>query len=239
MVADPAGPYGASMACSDASRIDTSTCSPSPVCRAAHSASSVAHAACVQAVWLASCPGGISGGWPGRPDRDSSLFSAIWTQSVAAQSRYGPVWPNALIDVTTRPGLTPCSSPGPHPAAASVPGAWSSIRMSAPAASSSSRSRPAGVRQSMVSLRLFALVTAKRSPRPPAAGSACRAGSPPVGSASRTSAPRSASRRPHSWPGPLGQVQHARRRPAAAGGPSGCLRAGSSRRPPSWIQGPA
>ena len=75
------------MVCSDASRMETSTCSPRRVCRADHSAIRVAQAAWVHAVWLASCPGGISGGWPGRPDRDSSLLRARCTQSVPAQSR--------------------------------------------------------------------------------------------------------------------------------------------------------
>ena len=86
-VALPPMPKPGSRVSAVASNADTSAWSPAPVCSRCRYAAIAAHAACSAVDSDASCPGGMSGGRPGSPDRDSTPAMARRTCSVACQSR--------------------------------------------------------------------------------------------------------------------------------------------------------
>ena len=173
---------------------ETSSSCPCPVRRRCHSAARVKKAAVVDDTSYASEPGGSSGGIPRLPERASIPPIETITSSVATKSRYGPVSPKSVIEVTTRcPNLAAIAA-APSPT-------WEHTHTSAPASRVSNSARPSVVERSMITLRLLVLRTAKYRLVPSGAyGGNRRDDAPPAGSTLITSAPRSARMRELSSP---------------------------------------
>ena len=79
------------------------------------------------------------------------------TISVISQSRYGPVWPNGVTDVTTSPGRSAMRAPGSRPHPAIVPGVNDSTTRSALVTSERTNAAPAGLERSTTTLSLLVL----------------------------------------------------------------------------------
>lgn len=131
----------------------------------------------------------------------------------AAQFVLGPVAPNALMETVMSAGLSAARSPGHSPCSANTPGPADSTRMSAPRTSSRNAALPSSFCRSSTTDLLPRAKLIQQSDEPwcsPSAtkGGTRRAGLPPGGSTTITSAPSCASRWPQSWPRSSVKIDH-------------------------------
>ena len=176
---------------------ESTTC-PRPVRWRACSATSVPRAANVAASASPSDTPARDGGRSASPVTYLMPPIASPMEPNPARGAYGPVWPNPVTRVMTRPGLISQSRSGARPQRSSVPGRKFSSSTSDRAASRRTRSWPRGSRRLTVTDFLFRATTGHHSDIPCGFSRPhCRIGSPCPGSSTlMTSAPKS----PSNWP---------------------------------------